>query len=55
VELRALLMAVVQLVERYVPPGRREAELADLAVRAGELAGASDAGVPPAPVRARGR
>jgi hypothetical protein len=55
VEVRALLMAVVQLVERYVPPERREAELADLATVAGELAGAAAGGIAAAPALARGR
>ena len=54
VEVRALLMAVVRLVERYVPQERRAAELADLAAVAGELAGAAAHGVAAAPALARG-
>src|SRR5262249_53952480 len=53
VEVRALLMAVVRLVERYVPPERRAAELADLAAVAGELAGEAAHGVAAAPALAR--
>jgi hypothetical protein len=54
VEVRALLMGVVRLVERYVPPERRAAELADLAAVAGELAGEAAHGVAAAPALARG-
>jgi hypothetical protein len=45
VQLDALLLGVVKLVERYVPAERRKAELADLAALAGTAAGA-DAPLP---------
>jgi hypothetical protein len=54
VEVRALLIAVVRLVERYVPQERRAAELADLAAVAGELAGEVAHGVAAPPALARG-
>jgi hypothetical protein len=46
VEVRALLIWVANVVERYVPAERREAELADLAALTGQLAGG--AAQPPA-------
>ena len=45
VQLDALLLGVVKLVERYVPAERRKAELADLAALAGAAAG-EDAPLP---------
>jgi hypothetical protein len=39
VQVRALLVWVASMVERYVPAERRDAELADLAAVAGELGG----------------
>jgi hypothetical protein len=45
VQLDALLAGVVQIVERYVPEHQREAEIANLAALAGEVAG-GDAQLP---------
>lgn len=45
VQLNALLVGVVKLVERYVPSERRKAELADIAALAGDAAG-EDAPLP---------
>ena len=53
-ELRGFMLAVIELIERYVPPQRQEAELANLFALARELADTPEALVPPAALRTRG-
>jgi hypothetical protein len=45
-EVRGLLLAMIGVLERYVPPERREAEFANLLAEARELGGGSVVALP---------
>jgi hypothetical protein len=46
-EVRGLLVAMIGVLERYVPPERRETEFANLLAEARELGGGSVVALPP--------
>jgi hypothetical protein len=46
-EVRGLLLAMIGVLERYVPVERRETELANLLAEARELGGANVLALPP--------
>jgi hypothetical protein len=50
-EVRGLLEAVVMLIERYVPPGKQEAEIADLIAVTQQIAARAPRPLPLLPER----